>query len=237
MTFIGTYHNLFWTRFCGMSIATAQTFIGLSTLVSAIVALCFVVLDDNLYRFCIGRRFGRRRLVLLVVAPLVLLGALMWIPGIPVPLYFLTYVFWIVLAQLFAAAYNPLAGEMTRNFNERNLLSTTRLTISSLAGTVILLASGVVLKVFGDRRPQGYMILAVTTVMFFSAAVFICWRSTWEMTHEEAGFARYSSDDGDGMKGIQASSAAGGRGSQSGGYGRFASLPLMVRGVSKAIGE
>ena len=40
----------------------------------AFSALGFGVLCDNLYRFRIGRRFGRRRLVLAFVAPTVLVA-------------------------------------------------------------------------------------------------------------------------------------------------------------------
>lgn len=196
MALIGTYLALFWTRFCGMSIGTAQAFIGMSALISAVAALCFGILDDNLYRFRLGRRFGRRRLIIFMVSPMILLGILMWIPGFPTPVYFVTYAFWIIVAQLFAAAYNPLAGEMTRDFGERNKLSTTRLTISGLSGTVILIAGGFILGIFGDRHPKGYMILAISIVVLFSVAVFICWHSTWEMTPQEAGFGQYAREEG-----------------------------------------
>ncbi|KAB8287227.1 melibiose carrier protein [Bifidobacterium ramosum] len=81
LTLIATYLSLFWTRFCGMDIATSQTVIGLSAFVSAVAALGFGVLDDNLYRYPIGRRFGRRRLLLLITAPLLLCGVFLWIPG------------------------------------------------------------------------------------------------------------------------------------------------------------
>ena len=70
LTIIATYLSLFWTKFCGMSISTAQGVIGLSALISAVAALVFGVFDDNLYRYDIGRRFGRRRLLLMIIAPL-----------------------------------------------------------------------------------------------------------------------------------------------------------------------
>ncbi|WP_236023644.1 MFS transporter [Bifidobacterium miconis] len=192
LTVCATYLTLFWTRFCGMDIGTAQTVVGLSAIISAFAALLFGVFDDNLYRYPIGRRFGRRRLMLLVTSPLILTGVLLWIPGLPVGVYFATYALWVVLGQSFATGYNPLPGEMTPDFNGRTKLSTTRLFISTGAGTLIPLAGSAVLAVFGETKPDGYMAFTITTTVLFALAVFGAWRFTWEMTPEEAGFGAYA---------------------------------------------
>lgn len=195
LTLAATYLSLFWTRFCGLGIGAAQTVIGMSAIISAVAALLFGVFDDNLYRFRVGRRFGRRRLLLLVTSPLLLTGIFLWLPGMPLAVYFLAYTMWVVLVQLFATGYNPLPGEMTKDFNGRTMLSTVRLSISTAAGTLIPLAGSAVLAVFGDTNPSGYMTLGITTTVLFSCAVFICWHSTWEMTPEQAGFGSYVRDE------------------------------------------
>ncbi|WP_165775904.1 MFS transporter [Bifidobacterium scaligerum] len=192
LTIVATYLSLFWTRFCGMSIATAQTVIGLSALISAVAALLFGVLDDNLYRYDIGRRFGRRRFLLMIIGPLILLGIFLWIPGLPVAGYAAAYVFWVVLAQAFQTAYNPLPGEMTPDFNSRTKLSTVRLFISTCAGTAIPVVGSAVLAAFGESTPVGYMTFTIATTVLFALAVFACWRSTWEMSPEAAGFGAYA---------------------------------------------
>lgn len=51
--------------------------IGTSAIISAISALMFGVFDDNLYRYRIGRRFGRRHLMLMLIAPSLLIGVLL----------------------------------------------------------------------------------------------------------------------------------------------------------------
>ncbi|WP_236034467.1 MFS transporter [Bifidobacterium saguinibicoloris] len=198
LTLIATYLSLFWTRFCGMDIGTAQTVIGLSALISAVAALVFGVLDDNLYRYDLGLRFGRRRLLLMVIGPLILLGVFLWIPGLPLAVYAAAYVFWVVLAQAFQTAYNPLPGEMTPDFNSRAKLSTVRLFISTGIGTAIPVAGGLVLAVTGEATPRGYMIFTIGSTVIFAAAVFACWRSTWEMTPEAAGFGAYARGGRDG---------------------------------------
>ena len=192
LTLISVYLSLFWTKFCGMSIATAQGVIGLSALISAVAALLLGVFDDNLYRYDIGLRFGRRRLFLLIIAPLLLIGVFLWIPGQPFAVYVAVYVFWVILAQMFQTAYCPLPGEMTPDFNGRTKLSTVRLFISTGAATAIPLAGGAVLAVFGEHTPTGYMVLTITTTVLFALAVFVCWRRTWEMSPEDAGFGAYA---------------------------------------------
>lgn len=192
LTIIAAYLSLFWTTFCGMSIATAQSVIGLSALISAVAALLFGVFDDNLYRYSIGLRFGRRRFLLMIIGPLLLFGIFLWIPGLPLAAYAAAYVFWVVLAQLFQTAYNPLPGEMTPDFNSRTKLSTVRMFISTGAATLIPLAGSAVLAIFGERTPTGYMIFTMATTVLFALAVFACWRSTWEMTPEAAGFGAYA---------------------------------------------
>jgi oligogalacturonide transporter len=193
---VATYLALFWNRFCGMDIGLTQSVIGMSAILSAFAALGFGVLCDNLYRFRAGRRFGRRRLVLAVVAPLVLVGLLLWIPGLPVPLYCLVYVMWVMLAQLFGTAYSTLPGEMTTDFSERTMLSTVRLFLSTASGTLIPLLGGIVLAAVGENHPGGYMGFAFAVTILFSAAIMICWRSTWEMTPQQAGFGAYAQADG-----------------------------------------
>lgn len=193
LTLTATYLSLFWTRFCGMDIATSQSVIGMSALVSAVAALFFGVLDDNLYRYDVGLRFGRRRFLLMMTAPSLLLGIFLWIPGQPFAVYVAAYVLWVVMAQVFATAYSALPGEMTTDFVGRTKLSTVRMFISTGAATVIPLAGSAMLAIFGESTPTGYMVFAITTTVLFAVAVFVCWWRTWEMTPEAAGFGDYAS--------------------------------------------
>lgn len=188
LVMVATYMSLFWTRFGDLNIQTAQGLIGVGTIISGFAALVFGILSDNLYRFRIGRMFGRRRLLLLILSPLLLSGILLWIPHQPLAVYACVFVLWVILAQLFQAAYNPLPGEMSKDFNERTKLSTVRLFISTAATTVIPLGCSAVLSIFGEDGPFAYQLFAITTTVLFSCAVFIAWKSTWEMTPEQAGF-------------------------------------------------
>ena len=192
LTLIPTYLAVFWTRFCHMDIATAQGIIGMSAVLSSVGALVFGVFDDNLYRFKVGRRFGRRRFMLMIIAPLILLGTLMWIPGQPVAAYAASYIVWVLLAQLFQASYNPLPGEMTQDYTGRTLLSTLRMMVSTSAATIIPLIGALTLSVMGERSARSYMIFTISITVIFAVCVAITWHSTWEITPVQAGFGPYA---------------------------------------------
>lgn len=192
---VSTYLSLYWNKFCGLNISFSQTVLGLSAIVSAFVALGFGVLDDNFYRFAIGRRFGRRRLFLFATVPGIFIGTLLWIPGLSAWVYACAYVLWIALVQIFATAYGALPGEMTADFNERTQLSTARLFTATAASTGIPLLGGVVLSYAGEEKPDGYMWFALGMTAAFALAVFLCWKATWEMTPSQAGFAAFENPD------------------------------------------
>lgn len=192
---VSTYLALFWTRFCGMNIGSAQSILGVSTIVSAFAALFFGVLDDNLYRFRLARRVGRRHLLMLMVFPLLLFGLLLWIPGLPFAVYLGVYVLWVVLGQMFQTAYNPLPGEMAQDFGNRTLLSTVRMFFSSASGVLVPLIGGIVLAVMGEKRPVGYMVIAFMFTIGFAVAVGISCLVTWELTPSQAGFGQWENGD------------------------------------------
>ena len=192
LALVTTYLALFWTRFCGMNISVAQGIIGTSAIISAVSALLFGVLDDNLYRYRIGRRFGRRHFMLMIIAPSLFIGILLWIPGSSVWLYACVYVLWVMLAQAFQACYNPLAGEMTKDFSQRTKLSTTRMFISTAAATFIPLAGSWALSMFGETKATAYMVVGIISTVLFACAVAVTWKTTWEMTPEQAGFGEYA---------------------------------------------
>lgn len=192
LALVTTYLALFWTRFCGMNISVAQGIIGTSAIISAVSALLFGVLGDNLYRYRIGRRFGRRHFMLMIIAPSLFIGILLWIPGSSVWLYACVYVLWVMLAQAFQACYNPLAGEMTKDFSQRTKLSTTRMFISTAAATFIPLAGSWALSMFGETKATAYMVVGIISTVLFACAVAVTWKTTWEMTPEQAGFGEYA---------------------------------------------
>lgn len=185
-----SYVALFWTRFCGLNIQTAQGILGSAAFVSALAALCFGAFGDGLFRHRLGRRFGRRHLILAVSCPLILFGILLWVPGLPAWAYLAVFMIWIVTTQLFQTAYGALPNEMTEDYQDRTLLTTTRLFISTLSCTLIPLAASGVLALLGEGRALSYQVFGMGFTLLFCLAVFHTWRTTWELTPSQAGYGQ-----------------------------------------------
>ena len=81
---------------------------------------------------------------------------------------------------------------MTKDFGQRTKLSTTRMFISTAASTFIPLAGGWALSMFGETKATAYMVVAIVSTVLFACAVAVTWKSTWEMTPEQAGFGEYA---------------------------------------------
>ena len=187
-TLAGTYLAVFWTHFCGFDISTAQGIIGGAAVVSAVCAILFGLLSERFYLYRLGRRFGRRRFFIMLCSPLVLVTLLMWVPGLPRPLYFALYVLYIVLLQMFGVCYAALPGEMTTDFAGRSMLSTVRLLLSGLSTAIIPMFASWVLTRFGEGEAHSYQLFATVVTVVFAVVTFASSRLTWELTPEEAGF-------------------------------------------------
>ncbi|MBT1170311.1 MFS transporter [Bifidobacterium sp. SO4] len=185
---IATFLTLFWTTFAGLKVAQAQSIVGIATMLAAFSALIFGTLSDNLYKWKIGRRFGRRRFLILLGVPVLLVTILMYVPGLPVWGYFVVYALWIIANQLIMTPYSVLPNEMTTDFNGRTMLSTTRMLFSGISTAVIPLGAAAFLKALGEKQSSSYTIAMGFFIVLFAVFVFIAYKSTWELTPEEAGF-------------------------------------------------
>ena len=185
---IATYLTLFWTTFAGLKVAQAGSIVGIATMLAAFSALVFGTLSDNLYKYRIGRKFGRRRFLILLGVPLLLVTILMFVPGMPFWAYFVVYALWIIANQLIMTPYSVLPNEMTTDFNGRTMLSTTRMLFSGISTAVIPLGMAAFLNALGDKKSSSYTISMGFFIVLFAVFVFIAYKSTWELTPEEAGF-------------------------------------------------
>lgn len=168
--------------------AQAGSIVGIATMLAAFSALVFGTLSDNLYKYRIGRKFGRRRFLILLGVPLLLVTILMFVPGMPFWAYFVVYALWIIANQLIMTPYSVLPNEMTTDFNGRTMLSTTRMLFSGISTAVIPLGMAAFLNALGDKKSSSYTISMGFFIVLFAVFVFIAYKSTWELTPEEAGF-------------------------------------------------
>lgn len=180
----GTYLSLFLTSFAGLSIAQAQSIQGVATMLSAVTAIIIGGLSDSMYKFKIGRKLGRRRMFILLGAPLLVLGMGMWLPGFSYWFYFASFFCWTVTLQIIMIPYATLPSEMTTDFNGRTILSTTRMFMSGLAGSLVPIVGAALLNTLGNHAGT-YTVIGVGIITVFILCVLCVYFTTWERKPEE----------------------------------------------------
>jgi oligogalacturonide transporter len=182
------YLALFWTTFCGLSIAQAQGIMGVATIIAAVSPIVFGALSDNLYRTRFGRKFGRRRPLMVIAAILMLLAITMWIPGFGYGYYFVIFFIWTALNQMVMLPYYCLSSEMTTSFEGRTKLQTMRTFFPGIINALLPLACGQIIQFMGDNSSLAYTVVGAGTTMLFSLCVLGTVACTWEKTPEETGW-------------------------------------------------
>lgn len=182
----GTYLTLFWTTFAGLTMAQAGAIQGMTLMVSAVTAMIVGAVSDNFYKTKLGEKFGRRRIFLLLGAPLLLFGILMWIPGLSYNVYLGAFFIWSIMNQVIMIPYSTLPSEMTTDFDKRTILSTTRMFMSGFAGAIIPIVGGIMLKILGDKQASTYTTIGTVFTIIFALMVFVVYFTTWERPIEEA---------------------------------------------------
>ncbi len=142
-------------------------------------------------------RFGRRRVFFLAaVIPVALTFTLIWLPvrswfpslfsgDFPVFLYyFLAYLCFYTVTTMAMVPYSALSAEMTRDFRERNRLTSTRMFFSILAA---LIAGGLAQPlVHSFRDPStGYLVMGLCFGVLFALPWIFVFFGTWELPLEE----------------------------------------------------
>lgn len=177
---VGAWLLFFYTTFCGLSAGQGATIFLIGRVADAIASLFMGNISDNIYKYRLGRKFGRRHIFLLVAMPSVLVPITLWIAGMSYWYYLVTYLLTTILMSILQIPWECLPNEMTKDFNERTYMSTTRMVIAGLGGMLTQFIPALLFKVYPKTSPTPYLltqiILSVVTVFL----IWICYKTTWE---------------------------------------------------------
>lgn len=82
----------YFTTFIGMTILNVTLLTTIGKVAGAVLTPIYGYISDHLYQTKFGKRFGRRKAVMLIGIPLKLIFfMLMWIPGLPIGTYFVLF--------------------------------------------------------------------------------------------------------------------------------------------------
>lgn len=119
---VGAWLLFFYTTFCGLSAGQGATIFLIGRVADAIASLVMGNISDNIYKYRLGRKYGRRHIFLLVAIPAVLVPITLWISGMSYWYYLVTYLLTTVLMSVLQIPWECLPNEMTKDFNERTYM-------------------------------------------------------------------------------------------------------------------
>ncbi|WP_457951564.1 MFS transporter [Lactiplantibacillus pentosus] len=185
---VGAWLLFFYTTFCGLTAAQGASIFLIGRIADSFASLVMGNISDNVYKYKIGRIFGRRHLFILVAAPAVLIPIVLWVAGMSYIYYLITYLVVTVLMSVLQIPWETLPNEMTKNFNERTKMSTTRMVIAGLGGMLTQFVPAELFKYFSKGSPAPYFWMQVIFSVVTFILIFITYHSTWEhfVTRAEA---------------------------------------------------
>ena len=137
-TLVNAWQMFFYTTFCNISIAFIASVLAASKLISAFLTPLFGSISDHLYETKFGRRFGRRKSMLLIAIPWkVATFPLYWIPDMPIWYYVTLLLLTSFVNPLATVSQGTFAAEMARTPSEKAQLAGMNQVGAAIAGMFV----------------------------------------------------------------------------------------------------
>lgn len=162
-TLVNAWQMFFYTTFCNISIAFIASVLAASKLISAFLTPLFGSISDHLYETKFGRRFGRRKSMLLIAIPWkVATFPLYWIPDMPIWYYVTLLLLTSFVNPLATVSQGTFAAEMARTPSEKAQLAGMNQVGAAIAGITSSMATVWFFDVFGSDNATTFFLAAVT---------------------------------------------------------------------------
>jgi oligogalacturonide transporter len=180
MAVISTWVLIFYTSFCGLSAAQATLIFGVARLLDAVASPLIGYLSDNLGHTRFGRRFGRRRPLILAAIPLLPAFAIMWVSGQTFLYYLVTYVLFELVYACVIIPYETLAAEMATDYRVKAKFAGARILCGQLAAIAAATLPGWLIHRLGKDSPDTYFYMGVIFAAVFMLTAGLLYLFSWE---------------------------------------------------------
>jgi oligogalacturonide transporter len=181
MAVISGWLIFFYTTFCGLSAVEAASIFAIARILDAVASPLIGHISDNLNKTKLGRRFGRRRIFLLIAIPLLPAFALMWVSGQHYWYYLLTFVFFELVYASVLIPYETLAAEMTDDYSKKAKFAGARILVGQISAIFAgILPNWIVNYVGGKENADTFLIMGIIFTLAFMLVVTITYLFTWE---------------------------------------------------------
>ncbi|WP_440903383.1 MFS transporter [Catenovulum sp. SX2] len=181
MAVISAWVLFFYTTYCDLSPIQAGIIFAAARILDAVASPLIGYLSDNADSTKLGRRFGRRKIFLLIAIPLLPSFALMWVSGQHFFYYLFTYIFFELVYASVLIPYETLAAEMTKDFRKKGMFAGARILVGHLSAIAATILPAWIVAVLGGKdSPDTFLIMGGIFSVAFMLVVTIVYLFTWE---------------------------------------------------------
>ena len=181
MAVVAGWILFFYATFCGLSAVQATGIFAIARLLDAIWSPLVGHVSDHLGSTRLGRRFGRRRLILLFAIPFLPSFAFMWVSGHTYLYYLCTYVFFELVYASVLVPYGTLAPEMTDDFKKLSLFAGVRMLFAQISAILAGILPRLIIDTVGGKdSPDTFLYMGIIFSVLFMVVVFITYAFSWE---------------------------------------------------------
>jgi len=181
MAVVAGWILFFYSTFCGLSAVQATGIFAISRLLDAIWSPLVGHVSDHLGGTWLGRKFGRRRIILLGAIPFLPSFALMWVSGHTYMYYLCTYVFFELVYASVLVPYGTLAPEMTDDFKKLSLFAGIRMLFAQASAILAGILPKLIIDTIGGKdSPDTFLYMGIIFSALFMVVVFVTYVFSWE---------------------------------------------------------
>ncbi|MBT1172643.1 MFS transporter [Bifidobacterium sp. MA2] len=186
-TMIVTWQMFYFTTFLGVSMAVTAVLIATGKIVASVIGPVWGYISDRMYRNALGRRFGRRRSILIFAIPAnFVFYLLLWIPNLPIPVYFFAnLLYWAFFAGITTVQYG-LPSEMTENPTQRAQLVGVNQIAGAIGGTFLSVLNVYLFTLWGKDNWESYFNMALLYGIIGTAVLMLGFLSIQERPFDES---------------------------------------------------
>ena len=184
---VTAWQMYFYTTFCNISIAMITLILTIGKVITAIFTPMVGYISDNLYKTKFGKKFGRRKGLLLIGIPVkVLTFPLYWIPNMPTAYYCTIIITMSFVGPLLMVPQGTFAAEMSKDSSERAQLAGFNQIAAAIAGIGSSMFLVKLFSMFGENNVNTFFIAAIIYDCVALIALIFFYKSVYERPIDES---------------------------------------------------
>ena len=184
---VTAWQMYFYTTFCNISIAMVTVILTVGKIITSLFTPMVGYMSDNLYKTKFGKRFGRRKGLLLIGIPLkILTFPLYWIPNMSTVYYCTIIITMSFVGPLIMVPQGTFAAEMSTNSTERAQLTGFNQIAAAIAGIGSSMFLVKLFDMLGQNNANTFFIAAIIYDFVALIALIFFYMSVYERPMDES---------------------------------------------------